>query len=77
MSETMKAKLHRVIGGIVCVSRRRHRLMLATQVWHERTGVSHQIPVGDRLDTSLRVHEMRQLSSRRPFCLTCWRCPAD
>lgn len=65
MSETMKAKLHRVIGGIICVSRRRHRLVLATQAWHERTGVS------------LRVHEMRQLSSRRPFCLTCWQCPAD
>lgn len=73
----MKAKLHRVVGGIICESRCRHRLVLVTQVWHERTGVSHQIPVSDRLGVFLRVHEMRQLSSRRPFCLTCCQCPAD
>lgn len=61
MGETIKAKLHRVVGGQLCDLRGRHNLVLGDSFWHE--------PEPNGL--------MRLTSARRPFCRTCWTHPGD
>lgn len=77
MAETLKAKLHRVIGGSVCANRGHHRLVLAEQVWHERTGATREAPIDGLPSGSLTLHEVEQRRERRPVCLTCWQMPGD
>lgn len=40
MAEPLRAKLHRRVGGYVCLTRGYHTLVLVEHHWHERTGVS-------------------------------------
>ena len=77
MTETLNAKLHRVIGGFVCANRGRHKLVLAEHVWHERTGVSHEALIDGLPGKSVVLHEMDEVRERRPVCLTCWQMPGD
>lgn len=74
MTETLRAKFHRVVGGVVCRARGEHHLVLAEYHWHERTGVSHMT---DSDGLRLTLHEMEHRSARRPVCTTCWQMPGD
>ena len=74
MSETFNAKLHRVVGGLICRVSGQHRLVLAEHHWHERTGVSHD---GGAAGLRLTLHETEHHSARRPVCTTCWQLPGD
>ena len=74
MGETLRAKLHRSIGGAVCRSRARHRLVLVEHHWHELDGPSRIVAsAGIELNLTPMAHH----SGRRPFCTTCWQLPGD
>lgn len=77
MTETTKARLHRLFGGFVCAKRGRHKLGLVDHVWHERTGVSYETPIDGLPGKSITLHETQQHREQRLICLTCWQMPAD
>lgn len=74
MSETVKAKWHRLVGGRVCAARARHNLMLVEYHWYERTGATHD---AELTELRLTLHQMEHRSARRPMCTTCWQFPGD
>ncbi len=74
MTETLTAKLHRVVGGYLCFVRRHHNLVLAEHHWYERTGVSHG---SEAAGLRVTFHEVVHRSARRPACTTCWQLPGD
>lgn len=70
MTETIGARLHRIIGGWICVVRGTHRLVLAEE---SHLGGGGSINLATR-----RIVSPTQTSrERRPFCATCWQCPGD
>ena len=77
MAETIKARLHRVIGGYLCLSRGRHNLVLAEHHWHERTGVSRSSKIEGLPGRSITLHEVEHHFTNRPVCVTCWQMPGD
>lgn len=74
MAETLRATLHRVIGGWWCQQRRRHHLVLVEHHRHERTGLVYSIEIADRKYT---LHHMQEQSTRRPMCTICQQMPPD
>lgn len=74
MSESLRARLHRRIGGAVCRLRARHRLILVEHHWSESSGESHLVTSHG---IELRLTPMTSHSARRPLWPTCWQLPGD
>lgn len=70
MTETIRARWHRVIGPRICSARGAHRLTLVT-IQHYGCADSRNMATGRVAPAS------PTWSEHRPMCLTCWQHPAD
>lgn len=75
MTTPVRARLHNIVGGFVCLNRGFHNLQLVRYHWHERTGKTYE-PT-DATVGRFHLHEMQEKSAYRPFCITCWELPGD